>query len=73
MVSLLSITKDEQTAVAVVVVINGLEAHFVVEIALKINLLGGAAVEREGEEGQSYGQTLSLSMNYRVKSFFSRF
>ena len=40
--SLFSITKDEQTA-ATAVVINGLEAHFVVEIALKINLLGGSA------------------------------
>ena len=44
--SLFSITKDEQTAATAavaVVVINGLEAHFVVEIALKINLLGGSA------------------------------
>ena len=48
--------------VAVVVVINGSEAHFVVEIALKINLLGDTA-ERER---QSCRQT--LSMNYHVGS-----
>ena len=48
--------------VAVVVVINGSEAHFVVEIALKINLLGDTA-ERER---QGYRQT--LSMNYHVGS-----
>ena len=59
--SLFSITKDEQTAAtaAAAVVINGLEAHFVVEIALKINLLGGSAGCEGG--GQSYRQTLSMN------------